>query len=449
MNGSGFGTNGEGGSITIPNGSIGHLGQNNEPLLGLTPATIRSIASANGHPNLSNEVAKALCPEVEYRMREIIQEASKFMRHSKRSKLSVEDVNHSLRLKSVEALYGFSASKEPLHLTRMVQSNSNNVVYSIEDKELDFDEIINAPPPKCPQDHSLGIHWLAVDGVQPHIPQNPTPAKRDANKKNQNATKVVPLVKHTLSKELQLYFEKVKTTLLDGNAKSIDGVLDLISKDSGIHHLVPYLTKFVFDQVHAHLRDLDTLMVLMRLSRSLVINEELNVEPYVHQLMPAICTCMVGKRLCAEPTENHWALRDYSASLVLLVCERFGRGYPAFQPRVTKTLVQAFCDPSKPLTTHYGAIKGLSVFGPQVVETSLIPHLKDYVPKLQPKLESKNLNELNEAKRVKTALLECVGKYIYQMSKNGGGSGGDYEELRLLFGDSLLPYCNLTDTNLE
>jgi len=55
-----------------------------------------------GIENLSNEVASAMAPDVEYRVREIAQEAIKFMKHSKRQKLTTEDVNNALRLRNVE-----------------------------------------------------------------------------------------------------------------------------------------------------------------------------------------------------------------------------------------------------------------------------------------------------------------------------------------------------------
>lgn len=47
----------------------------------------------------------ALAQDVEYRTREIIQEAAKFMINAKRTKLTVEDVNYALQSRNVEASY--------------------------------------------------------------------------------------------------------------------------------------------------------------------------------------------------------------------------------------------------------------------------------------------------------------------------------------------------------
>jgi len=293
---------------------------------------------------------------------------------------------------------------------------------------------------------TVSLHWLAIDGIQPTIPQNPTPAvKEPLWKANANTNKVVPLVKHVLSKELQLYFEKVRSTLLEGTATAIDAVLEQLKIDTGIHQLVPYFVQFIPDQVMHHLRDLDMLVVLMRMTRSLLTNDSILIEPYLHQLMPCILTCMVGKRLCNSPEENHWALRDYAAAIIKHICSRFGHAYKSLQPRVTKTLIQALLDEKKPLTTHYGAIKGLSVFGPQVVEELLLPHLKSYMSRLEPDLESNSTAKVEEAKRVKSALLECIGGFIYAMTsgRTDGDKTGEYAELYSLFGDSLLPFINM------
>lgn len=69
--------------------------------------TVQDLAESMGHA-LPAGVAEALAPDVEYRTREVVQEALKFMRHAKRRRLAAEDVNAALRLRNREALYGFA-----------------------------------------------------------------------------------------------------------------------------------------------------------------------------------------------------------------------------------------------------------------------------------------------------------------------------------------------------
>ena len=49
--------------------------------------TVQDLAESMGHA-LPAGVAEALAPDVEYRTREVVQEALKFMRHAKRRRLA-------------------------------------------------------------------------------------------------------------------------------------------------------------------------------------------------------------------------------------------------------------------------------------------------------------------------------------------------------------------------
>lgn len=144
-------------------------GYNSEQKMSIVPKeTIEVIAQSIGINNLSPDVSLALAPDVEYRMREIMQEAIKCMRHSRRTTLTADDVDSALNLRNVEPIYGF-ASGDPLRFKRAV---GHKDLYYIDDKDIDFKDVIEAPLPKAPLDTSVVCHWLAIDGVQPAIPEN-------------------------------------------------------------------------------------------------------------------------------------------------------------------------------------------------------------------------------------------------------------------------------------
>src|SRR5262245_12336061 len=69
----------------------------------LFPAdTIRDIAESLGIVNLSVDASKQLAMDVEYRIQEVVQEAQKFMRHSRRAVLSPADVSNALKTLNIE-----------------------------------------------------------------------------------------------------------------------------------------------------------------------------------------------------------------------------------------------------------------------------------------------------------------------------------------------------------
>ena len=135
-------------------------------------ASIKVIAQHVGIESLADEVARALAPDVEYRLREVIQDACKFMRHSKRTELSTDDINSSLVMRRCEPLYGFPAGAGPIPFHEVP---GHPELYIPENKILDLKDILAAKLPRPPIAVNVVPHWLAVEGVQPLIPENPAP----------------------------------------------------------------------------------------------------------------------------------------------------------------------------------------------------------------------------------------------------------------------------------
>ncbi|KAL3612147.1 hypothetical protein D5086_003167 [Populus alba] len=337
---------------------------------------IEVIAQSIGITNLSPDVSLTLAPDVEYRLREIIQEAIKCMRHSRRTALTAHDVDTALILRNVEPIYGFGSGgdKAPLRFKRAAAAGHKDLYY-IDDKDVNFKHVIEAPLPKPPLDTSLSSHWLAIEGVQPAIPENvPIEAlgvisdgKKSDYKDDGLSIDVKLPVKDILSRELQLYFEKV-TELTKRRSESaiFKQALVSLATDSGLHPLVPYFIQFIADEVSRNLNNFSLLFAVMRIARSLLQNPYIHIEPYLHQLMPSIITCLVAKRLGNRFSDNHWELRNFTANLVASICKRFGHAYHNLQPRIMRTLVHAFLDPTKSLPQHYGSIQGLAALGPGV-----------------------------------------------------------------------------------
>ncbi|KAG4150123.1 hypothetical protein ERO13_D05G375600v2 [Gossypium hirsutum] len=98
-------------------------------------------------------------------------------------------------------------------------------------------------------------------------------------------------VKPVLSRELQLYFDKIVDITMNKSVSILfKQALLSLATDSGLHPLVPYFTYFIADELH--------------------------------ELMPSIITRLVAKRLGNKFTDNHWELRNFAAKLVASICKR-------------------------------------------------------------------------------------------------------------------------------
>lgn len=386
--------------------------------------TIEVSAQSIGINNLSSDAALAIAPDVEYRLREIMQEAIKCMRHSRRTLLTTDDVDTALSLRNVEPVYGF-ASRDHLKFRRAV---GHKDLFYFDDKDLDLKDIIEGPLPKVPLDTSIVCHWLAIEGVQPAIPENApvevisAPEAKVPEQKEDGLPVDIRLpVKHVLSRELQLYFNKItELTLSRSDSVLFKEALLSLATDSGLHPLVPYFTCFIADEVSRGLSNFALLFALMRLVWSLLHNPHVHIEPYLHQLIPSIVTCLVAKRLGNRLADNHWELRDFAASLVASICRRYAQVYNNLQTRLTRTLVHAFLDPKRAMTQHYGAIQGLAALGPNVVRCFILPNLEKYLRFLEPEMmlkKQKHEVKRHEAWRVFGALLHAAGQSVYDLLK--------------------------------
>lgn len=369
-----------------------------EPKLVWNPDNIRDVAESVGISSLNEEAVRVLSQEVEYRVGQLIVEAMRFMRQGKRTVLGTQDVAQALKVLDVEPLYGYESTR-PLRFGQASLGPGQPLFY-IEDEEVDFEKLINAPLPKVPRDISFTAHWLAVEGVQPSIPQNPTTAEARATElvpKGPNANPSLaalagndnisfkPLVKHIVSKELILFFDKVKSAILD---ESLDqevlmlrkAAFESVRSDPGLHQLVPYFVQFVSEKVTHSLHNIFVLQQMMELVQAMIESKSLHIDPYTTSLAPPILTCLVGRNIggtTMDGSKSQFQLRDTASSLIGKIAKRFSKSSTELQARLARTCVKVFLDPTRTLGELYGAINGItSVGGPSAIATLILPNLK-------------------------------------------------------------------------
>eukprot|EP00064_Thunnus_orientalis_P002128 superscaffoldBa00000147_g2135 len=161
--------------------------------------------------------------------------------------------------------------------------------------------------------------------------------------------------------------------------------------------------------------NLALLIYLMRMVKALMDNPTLYLEKYLHELIPAVVTCIVSKQLCLRPdVDNHWALRDFAARLMAQSCKTFSTTTNNIQSRITKTFTKSWLDEKTQWTTRYGCIAGLAELGPDVIKTLILPRLSVEGARIKAVMEGQVVSNIDKigADHVQSLLLKHCASVI-------------------------------------
>lgn len=431
----------------------------------------------------------------------------------------------------MQPVYGLSSSSDPARFARAV--GHLDVVYA-EDPVVPLSSVLDAELPPVPWEAGVAVHWLAVNGKQPVIPENTPllpPSHRDKRQRTEAARQPLPALvpppgaavipaiiagaggaaavtagaaagaiaagtsaatpavtgalplsvsgegagggtpavgaaaaqvveegslvraplKHIVSKELHLYYRKVETTLQTAEpapappSRELLAVLSSLRTDAGLQPLAPYLSHLIATGVATHLASVPRLSLFLRAAVSLGSNPSLDLGPYLHEIMPAVLTCLLARSVGEissdlkdgngtggsggtnserskkdweesaelDPDALHWGVREEAARAAAALCFT----YPDAAPRVQRQLVAALTAPGSSLATRYGAVVGIEAQGPRAVRALLLPNLIPAVAALAGDLAGARGGgggrSLGAALRVRGALLAAAGYCVY------------------------------------
>ena len=430
------------GEMDVDEGPVRHL---------LSYESIKMMGESVGVSNISEDVSTTVAEDVEYRLKELVQDGVKFMRHSKRRRMKCSDLDCAMRAKNVEPLYGFDSAEHcPLKHT----TGGSKEYFYPDDKELDLADLISAPLPALPVDATLRAHWLAVEGVEPAIPENPAPSSLEDQKKKALGSndggpandyplhskdirfdkkskkgskddmtsgtewsKLKPLQAHALSLEQQLYYKEISDACVGmSDSKRIEALASL-SSDPGLYQLLPQFSSFITEGIRVNMaqRKLPMLRYLLRMVKALLDNSTLSLDRCLHELIPVITSCMINRQVCARPESgDHWYLRDQAAKILAEICKNYSNSTNSMQSRITRVLLQALNNNTQGLAVHYGAMVGLIELGQECITTLLLPQLKKESQYLDAAPPSRS-HEPQAATKITQLVQRCVAPVLLSM----------------------------------
>lgn len=420
--------------------------------------SIQIYAESIGIRSLKEDVCVAIAQDVEYRLRELIQDAEKFMHHSKRSRLAVDDINNALMAKHADPLWGFDPS-ETLNFRQIPHSG----LFVVPDVEVDLEAFISGPLPRAPLRPQFTVHWLAIEGVQPMIPENPSvslrqhyalpdtkeatdrallvTAKKDISMIQEDA-EVTPCVKHVLSKEMQLFYDTIISCVTSAKEEDRNCAFESLRSDAGLQQLLPYLLQYATESIAKNLRNASVLITMLQMCNCLVHNTHIFIEPYLHQVMPMLLSCVLTRGVGTAPNApsgaQQWTIRECASGIIAFICKRFGNSYHTLVLRVLKTLTKTLSGEESPnasfLPSQYGALFCLDAIGAEAVQSILFPILESFVVSLG--YQSRFEDSVSEARRSE---IEKVYQLLLKICRSHPSSKRENAQLfERCFGDDFL-----------
>jgi len=379
----------------------------------------------------------------------------------------------------LQPMYGLTNTSDPF---RFVKLSGHAQVLRVRDPVVPLDAVLQKPLPSPPWEAGCRIHWLAIDGKQPNIPENVAmlrPTRRPKRRKTdilalepekranievdaatttapqdgqaaQDALKAENLqqapggvlikapLKHVLSKELNLYLDRV-ISVLDGVCPSgidrtnlLDATLSSLRLDAGLQPLAPYLCHTFAEKIWVECGwdtstkqktskryDPQKLNAYLRASECIASNRTLDLSWYLHELIPAIMDTILDipsvhidnkkkkdEKLRELNRKYRWDQREFGARALASMCV----WYPEVGPRVQKQFVQTLkSNPESHAPAIFGAIVGLGCQGERAVQTLLLPHM---LPMLRNIMLHARACSAAELYIIRNTLLETAGTFL-------------------------------------
>lgn len=410
---------------------------------------------------MQGNAKQAVSSLMEEHLSGVIRDALAIQRHAKRARLHqttvadaptlrrrlhAADINLALQLRGCERLYA----------TNVVAAEKDDAYRKIDLEAYMRQEATLEPPTEV----AAHRHWLAVDGTQPEIIENPDPttttttaaaaAARTAEPvstsppgRNSAAADATGLEVHRLqakmlSEELQLYYTRVHLALERGNAtpETADQqeiVLQSLARDTGLQELVPFLVRYIQAEIHRRIGNVEHCRTLVRAATAMLRNPHLHLELHMHALVPALFSCVVAKRLPG----NHWALRRDAAMALFTTCQVFGKDYANLQAKILQPLCNAL-GPDKGLASRYGGLVGITLFGPKAIDAYLLETVLLCWDDWENALQTSDKETTEAIRMCQQAALTAVHVFLDRVDPTEKAQRVAWEELAEPFGDRLV-----------
>ncbi|KAK6731290.1 hypothetical protein RB195_007641 [Necator americanus] len=401
-------------------------------------------------------------------VRDVVMTATHIAGHGRRTKVESRDIENSVNV--LNTIFPFTSSHAPSNTQFRLSDMLNKSLYPNNRFVVDLRSIMNVPPRRMPFKRRIRKHWLVIDGEQPRVPENPViaadsastqetssyppgpndsimedaaRAQRAIHKSEQSSSR--PVTSHVLALDQQVFFRKCVETVMGPSPEKRREILHLLGSDPGLQSLVPRFALIIFEGVRCNIvqRNLPVLRNILRLLKTLIDNVQVNLDKCLHDIIPAVCSCVVCSEISADPDDKrHFRVREFAALILAMICKRT---YLAdVRARITTLLCQIFTDSRASLASLYGALYALGELGCETVASVVFPRL-DLLQRRIASLKEANPMRAGDAEKVTHLIEKMLTRFVRRRKTQGLNELADFQKAFPGFGEAVFKRIKLAN----
>ncbi|KAK7083250.1 hypothetical protein SK128_018708 [Halocaridina rubra] len=371
--------------------------------------SILTWGEAAGIVDLPQDVARAVAADVTYRLRHSLNACGQFLRHSKRRRLTPDDVNRALKWMDVPAVHGYTGSEsvEWLGVNEIGVHIPNDPTVNLASTALSED-IFHQPGSPC-----VRGEWHHVSG--------------HALIKAENSGDIVPSPL-PLPPEFTQYYQTLFRVIAGPSNDLFKMMCEDVATSPGIRSFVGHIVGGVVRGAERSRQKPFILRRLLLITRGLLINPHIYLGPqnYMRDLITVLVYCLIIERKLPHDTQM---LRSLACNVLLQVVSREPGCWETWET-VVASLSGVVASSSRPWGQHIGALIGLLTLGSPALLKSITPIARPYHHRLMHAISksstvtSKDIHDAHTANclllaglvKVMTSFIKGLPDYLVLMS---------------------------------
>jgi len=410
----------------------------------VSQSTIITYAESVGIAGLPTPVAKELAIDLTYRLRDIADVASQFLRHSRKRSLTTEVLNKVLKCKKISPILGHTDNTQQMHTGTPHPQSAGFKLVSESDLIVETDHEVDLLRESLSYVENNTLHqmnmkvsckWLAIQGLNCE-----SDVENRMNVANFNMSPAL----------VQFYSTLISHIIGDSHQLCLMAVQEL-RRNARLTPLLPYLVSFARWCLYNKYKNNHVITArIIRLISALISNPHLNLspKPYLTYLVSSLLAFLIKDR---DESSSVGAMvhLQLAASVLKDALDRWATPTNQLSSQTLRALEENCKANAKFM--QLGALTALNILGSHTIHVifkvqvfeHLLTGLLHYVQQTATNITSISPVSINIANH-SLGLLKNIGVSIIKFCQQKGGDELErfYQMSDLLakhFGDALLP----------